>query len=167
MQQILTLAFMIAVSWTSLLAAQQELDRTVIVEGPVLNDGRTAEPLIAPDLAEEVIPAPVEAPMVLPASMRSVPVHAIKYNIRPSARRVFACHGKIDTVLAVDNPADRSGCLYEVPVSLPGCCRGEPVARTRRGLFGRAVVEYSWPCGFEIEIIFRHRGDLAVKFNAD
>ena len=155
MCRVVTLAVGIQLLVSATVVAQGAVlqESSVVVEGPQLSD-----PSVAPAIVEEVIPA---APVDL------VPVRSIKYNVRPSARRALACHGKTDTVLGVDNPCDGTDCLYAVPVVLPGCCTGEPRVRSRRGLFGRGVVEYTWPGGYEVEVIFRLRGDLAVKLNAD
>jgi hypothetical protein len=35
------------------------------------------------------------------------------------------------------------------------------------GLGGRGVVEYCWPCGFEVKVRFRNIGDIRVDYEGD
>lgn len=128
-----------------------------------------AEPVSAPAHAESRL-APVEGEALPPGPILEGPldgpvvhpVSAIKYDTDRGARKLYAKSGSVDTVLIVQNPAD--GCFYEIPVCLPGCCVGEPLVAGKRGLLGRGVVEYCWPCGFEVEVIFRLRGDVKVEY---
>ena len=139
----------------------------MIVESP-LDADLTAPVLVAPQLEE--IPAPLAAPVeptpLATAAPTLIPVADVKYKLRPSARRMLEQHGTIDFVLAVDNPQDASDCLYEVPVFVPGCCQGDPLVQPRSGLLGRGVVEYCWPNGYQVAVIFRLRGDVVVRANA-
>ncbi|MFV2067964.1 MAG: hypothetical protein ACC645_13405 [Pirellulales bacterium] len=68
----------------------------------------------------------------------------------------------IKTVLLVKNPADCRECYVEVPVCIPACCTQPPCVVSRCGLFGRGIVDYEYPCGFRIRVIFRRSGDVVV-----
>ena len=112
--------------------------------------------------------ATVTSPEVLPPAVtyhqpRLIPVGPIRYADHPSARRMLAHQGQHKVVLAVDNPQDGNSCLYEVPICLPACCQSAPRVCPRRGLLGRGVVAHTWPCGFEVEVVFRLRGDVLVR----
>jgi hypothetical protein len=87
----------------------------------------------------------------------------IKYDTDRSARRMYACSGSFNVIMVACNPAN--GCLYEIPLCIPGCCAGEPTVSNRRGLFGRGIVEYCWPCGFSAEVKFRNIGDIKVDYD--
>jgi hypothetical protein len=68
-------------------------------------------------------------------------------------------------VMVAKNPADC--CLYEIPLCVPACCVGEPTVTEGRGLFGRGVVEYCWPCGFTATLKFRPvRCDVKIHYDA-
>jgi len=108
--------------------------------------------------AEESMPAPVGPPI----EVRRTP--PIVYDTNRGARRMYAKSGRVELVMVTKNPAD--GCYYEIPLCLPACCAGEePQMECRRGIFGRGVVEYCWPCGFRAEVKFRHLlGDVKVEY---
>ena len=109
-------------------------------------------------VAEELIPAPVTTEVVVRPAPRIV-THASR-----SARRMFGRSGQVDLVMVAQNPAD--GCLYEIPLCVPPCCTGEPTVVERRGIFGRGVVEYCWPCGFTATVKFRHiLGDVKIDYD--
>jgi hypothetical protein len=78
---------------------------------------------------------------------------------------MYACFGSVDLIMVTCNPAD--GCYYEIPLCVPSCCTGAPSVVHRRGLFGRGVVEYCWPCGFEAIVKFRNIGDVRVDYEGD
>jgi hypothetical protein len=67
--------------------------------------------------------------------------------------------------MVTENPADH--CLYEIPLCIPACVTGEPSVSSHCGLFGRGVVEYCWPCGFEVIVKFRNIGDIRVDYEGD
>ena len=74
--------------------------------------------------------------------------------------------GEVNVVMLTKNPAD--GCAYEIPMCIPACCVGDPSVSGGRGLLGRGVVEYRWPCGFRAIVKFRHlRGDIEVEYEGD
>ena len=66
---------------------------------------------------------------------------------------MLACHEQVELVMVAKNPIDC--CLYEIPLCVPACCEGQPAVREGRGLFGRGIVEYCWPCGFTAKVKFR------------
>lgn len=130
-----------------------------------------------PPEAVELVPAEpaddsviIGQPELLPEDGTAcVPACIGKVDMRPSARRFIWCHpGKIETTLIATNPADCcSDTCYSVPVCIPACCEGEPLVCPRRGFLGRGVVEFCWPCGWQVHVVFRHRGDVLVRYNAD
>ncbi len=110
--------------------------------------------------AEETIPDPTSPP----AEVRPAP--PIKYDTDRGARRMYAESGQVEIIMVTENPAD--GCLYEIPLCVPACCAGEgPRISSGRGIFGRGVVEYCWPCGFTAKVKFRHiLGDVQVEYDS-
>jgi hypothetical protein len=76
----------------------------------------------------------------------------------------YACAPPVQTVLFV--PGGQCGqCAVEVPVCIPACCTDAPQMEARRGLLGRTRVLYRWCCGFEVEVVFTHDGDLIVHYD--
>ena len=74
--------------------------------------------------------------------------------------------GEINLVMLTTDPAD--GCTYEIPMCIPACCEGDPSVSGGRGILGRGVVEYCWPCGFRAIVKFRHiLGDVKVEYEGD
>jgi hypothetical protein len=79
---------------------------------------------------------------------------------------MYAHFGSVELIMVALNPAD--GCLYEIPLCIPACVTGEPQMKSYRGLFGRGVVRYCYPCGFEVIVKFREiRGDVRVDYEGD
>lgn len=116
----------------------------------------------------ESIPMPVPdsappAPVVRDLNTRPTP--PIVYDTDHDARKMFRT-GQIQLVVVTQDPSD--GCLYEIPLCIPACCTGEPKIKGGRGLLGRGVVEYCWPCGFKAKVKFRHvLGDVKVEYEGD
>jgi hypothetical protein len=71
------------------------------------------------------------------------------------------CDPPKEIVLQVKDPC--TGCVVNVPICLPACCKGEPKVCYGSGLLCRDVVSYDWCCGFNVKIVFRKRGDLLVR----
>ncbi|MEX0610962.1 MAG: hypothetical protein WD229_02475 [Pirellulales bacterium] len=112
--------------------------------------------------AEESIPAPAGPSAEVPVR----PTPPLEYDSDRSARRMYAKYGTVELVMVTQNPAD--GCFYEIPLCIPACCTEAPRVSSRRGIFGRGIVEYCWPCGFEAEVKFRHvLGDVRVDYEGD
>lgn len=140
-------------------------------EASVLVDPQPAPPVEAPTLAPPIAPAPAasavkEESMPAPAAAGAVvhPAPPIVYHAGLRARRLMRCQDQVSLTMVTKNPADC--CLYEIPLCVPACCEGQPVMVERRGLLGRGVVEYCWPCGFTATVKFRLRGDVKVEYSA-
>jgi hypothetical protein len=115
-------------------------------------------PATQPPVAEEVMPAPGGTDVIVR------PTPHISTDTDRGARRMYRDSGEVELWMVVKNPAD--GCLYEIPLCVPGCCTGEPIVDEWRGLFGRGVVEYCWECGFTATVKFRHiLGDVKVEYD--
>jgi hypothetical protein len=122
-----------------------------------------------PVVIDEAMPAPQGG------ASRNVPQSGEPMNLRPTphvvydtdsdARRMYACYGSVDMIMVTQNPADK--CFYEIPLCIPACCVGEPTMSSKCGLFGRGVVTYCWPCGFEAIVKFRNIGDVRVDYEGD
>ena len=81
-------------------------------------------------------------------------------------RDACIARAQINIVMLTQDPSD--GCAYEIPLCIPACCDGEPKVSGGRGIFGRGVVEYCWPCGFRAIVKFRHvLGDVKVEYEGD
>ena len=119
-------------------------------------------------VAEEQMPAPDGAapPEQQVAELDVRPAPPIEYDTDGDARDMYRESGQVDLVMVTQNPAD--GCLYEIPLCVPGCCVGEPTVSAGRGIFGRGLVEYCWSCGFKAEVKFRQiLGDVKVEYEGD
>jgi hypothetical protein len=115
---------------------------------------------------EELIPPPQDALPEDRVALDIRPTPPIEYDTDGDARDMYRATGEIELVMVTQNPAD--GCYYEIPMCIPGCCEGEPQVSSRRGIFGRGVVEYCWDCGFRAEVRFRHiLGDVKVDYEGD
>jgi hypothetical protein len=120
-----------------------------------------AEELMPPPEGAEVLPPESAGP---PIDIRPTP--PIEYDTDGDARDMYREAGEIEIVMLTQNPAD--GCFYEIPLCVPGCCEGVPTISADRGIFGRGVVEYCWPCGFRAEVKFRKiLGDVKVEYEGD
>jgi hypothetical protein len=89
------------------------------------------------------------------------------HKYRHSARRVLKCEGSIELCMHVLNP-DCCGCPVEIPMCVPTCCAGEPpVVCNDRGLFGRGIVSFEWPCcGYAAKVVFKRHGKIDVVYTA-
>lgn len=134
------------------------------------NPGRgslTANEEPMPPPANQPLPAPGDqaAPPAETTGVHVQPTPPIEYDTDHDARRMYRT-GQVELVMLTQNPAD--GCLYEIPLCVPGCCVGEPTVSAGRGIFGRGVVEYCWSCGFKAEVKFRQiLGDVKVEYEGD
>ncbi len=93
------------------------------------------------------------------------PTPRIDYDTHHDARKMLRS-GQIRIVVLTQDPA--AGCYYQIPLTVPACCVGEPSVSGGRGLLGRGIVAYEWPCGFKAKIKFRHiLGDVKVDYEVD
>lgn len=119
-------------------------------------------------------PPPPQSPSDVAPPAAAVPVYAsgccdackpccdpcITYRCRRN--RCFKCCS-YETTSATLRVKDCCRCCYvDVPVCIPCCCEGKPCVSTRCGLFGRTITEYSWDCGYRIEVTLTKRGDVIV-----
>ncbi len=152
----LTVSGMLIVAVATAFAQEQ----SVVVEpqaAPPLVQPATPDP--APAAADESMPGPVATETVVH------PTPPIVYHTGLRARRMLRCQDQVQLVMVAKNPADC--CLYEIPLCVPACCEGQPVVREGRGIFGRGVVEYCWPCGFTAKVKFRPvLCDVKVDYSA-
>jgi hypothetical protein len=136
-------------------------EQSVVVEpqaAPTLE--QPATPLPAPAVEPEPMPGPVVTEAVVH------PTPPIVYHAGPRARRMVRCNDQVQLVMVAKNPIDC--CLYEIPLCVPACCEGQPAMREGRGIFGRGVVQYCWPCGYVAKVIFRPvRCDVKVSYSVN
>jgi hypothetical protein len=124
-----------------------------------------AEPMPAPadDTPATIGPVAPASPSAVDVTVKPTP--PIEYDTDGDARRMYRS-GKISIVMLTQDPSD--GCAYEIPLCIPACCEGEAKMSCGRGIFGRGVVEYCWPCGFRAIVKFRHvLGDVKVEYEGD
>jgi hypothetical protein len=107
-------------------------------------------------------PAPSSLPAPASAEVRRPP--HIVYDTDGDARRMYRS-GSVEMIMVTQNPADH--CVYEIPLCIPACVTGTPAVSSYCGLFGRGVVRYCWPCGFEAIVKFRNIGDVRVDYEGD
>ena len=161
---------LLALLTTSIATASQTDENSILVSPPhaqaTSHDAQPGEPSNISTAVGSTTPvaSPEEVlpPAVAYRQPRLIPVDPIRYKDHPSARRLLS-RGQHEVVVAVDNPQDGNNCLYKVPICLPACCQSVPRVCPRRGLLGRGVVVHTWPCGFEVEVVFRLRGDVLVR----
>jgi hypothetical protein len=127
-------------------------------------------------VGEEVMPSPPSAgiadnpsgvTITQPGaeSLRVRPAPAIKYDTDHDARKMYRS-GAISFVMLTKDPT--GSCAYEIPMSIPACCVGDPQISAREGIFGRGIVEYRWANGFRAIVKFRHvLGDIRVDYEGD
>ena len=68
----------------------------------------------------------------------------------------------MEMILQVKDPC--TCCVVEVPVCIPACCTGAPTVCSHKGFLRHQVVEYSWPCGFFLKVVFDRQGDIVVHY---
>jgi hypothetical protein len=132
--------------------------------------GEEPMPLLPPQSAtpQVTLPPPEgELPpsATVPIGVNVKPTLPIDYDTHHDARKMLRA-GQLNIVVLTKDPSD--GCFYQIPLTVPSCCAGEPRVSGGRGLLGRGNVEYEWPCGFKAKIKFRHvLGDVKVDYEAD
>ncbi len=128
---------------------------------PMPSDASPSATPMLPPPSDDV--APQSSP--LPGGIEVKPTPRIDYDIHHDARKMLRS-GQIRIVVLTQDPAE--GCYYQIPLTVPACCVGEPSVSGGRGLLGRGIVAYEWPCGFKAKIKFRHiLGDAKVDYEAD
>jgi hypothetical protein len=115
----------------------------------------------------EAAPAlPVETLAIDPCcdvAPKCCPAPCITYHHRRHRKACYdPCQGMASMVLAVKDPC--CCCNVDVPVCVPACCTDVPCVNSRCGLFGRGIVEYSWDCGFRVQIVFNKHGKVRVTY---
>ena len=55
-------------------------------------------------------------------------------------------------------------CVVNVPVCVPECVEGDPCVSSRCGLFGRGIVCYTWSCGYQVRVVLKKCGGVAVSY---
>lgn len=148
-----------------IIATADAQDQSVVVPPQLAPpvEAQPAQPVPSPRVTNEVesMPAPV---MAMPAAVNPTP--PISYHAGPRARRMLKCNPEVNLVMVAKNPIDC--CLYEIPLCVPACCEGQPAMSEGRGLFGRGIVEYCWPCGFKATVKFRPvHCDVKVEYTVD
>lgn len=128
---------------------------------PMPSDGTPLTGPMLPPPGDEI--APPTSP--LPPGIQVKPTPRIDYDTHHDARKMLRS-GAIHVVVLTQDPAE--GCYYQIPLTVPACCAGEPSVSGSKGLLGRGIVAYEWPCGFKAKIKFRHLlGDVKVDYEAD
>jgi hypothetical protein len=140
---------------------------------PAVPRGQTKGQLV---VGEEAMPVPPGAAIVgaAPAAptistpiegVTIYPTPRIDYDTDGDARKMYRT-GKIDMIMLTTDPT--SNRTYEIPMTIPACCVGDPKVSSRRGIFGRGIVEYRWDSGFRAIVKFRHvLGDVEVEYEGD
>ena len=68
----------------------------------------------------------------------------------------------VERMICVVDPC--TGCAKEVCVCVPCCCTEDPCVTCRRGVFGRTVLQYCWPCcGYKVEVVINRLGAIRVR----
>lgn len=113
------------------------------------------------------LPAPIEAIPVasefhIVADPSCCPPPCITYKHHCTLKKTCCgCCEPIKVMLTVKDPCccDK---YVEIPICLPGCCKGEPSVCGKCGVLGRGVVTYDWCCGYKVRVVFDKCGDVTV-----
>ncbi len=145
-------------------AVKRPFMRPAVPRGSVEQKLDGMEPMPVP---QNAVPREGRIAPPLPPGVKLMPTPPIEYDTDHDARKLYRSSGKVDIVVLTQNPAD--GCFYQIPLSIPGCCVGQPSVAGGRGLVtGRGKVEYRWPCGFRAIVKFRQvLGDVKVEYEGD
>jgi hypothetical protein len=67
------------------------------------------------------------------------------------------------TTLCVQPPC--SCCVTPVKVCVPECCCCEtPCVTWKKGMLGRQIGTYNWPCcGYSVKVVVNRRGEVKVR----
>lgn len=134
------------------------------VEEPVVEESVVVEPAVeeAPSVDTVIAASPVVAGPVC------CPIQIVASRATLSAKRAYRCSGPpVETMACVDNPADCTCTLYQIPLCIPCCCVGEPqICNARTGLLGRGHVDLVWPCGFTAKVVFLVHGGAKIIYVA-
>ena len=66
----------------------------------------------------------------------------------------------IHTTLCVAPPCGCC-CPQEVSVCIPGCCTEAPTISWRKGIFGRQIGLYTWPCcGHQVKVVVNRKCEI-------
>jgi hypothetical protein len=124
------------------------------------------ETMPVPPGAATADPAPATPTVGTPLEGVTIyPTPPIDYDTDSDARKMYRT-GKIDMVMLTTDPT--SNRTYEIPMTIPACCVGDPKVSKGRGIFGRGIVEYKWQSGFRAIVKFRHvLGDVEVEYEGD
>lgn len=71
------------------------------------------------------------------------------------------CKPPMIVMLTVTDPCCCTNVL-EIPVCVPACCCDVPKCSSRVGLLGRGRVNYTWCCGYRVEVVFDKCGSVVV-----
>jgi len=144
------------------------------VKRPFLRPAEPRKPAKGKLVGQEPMPNPDNAAPTsegtlsvapLPDDIHVKPAPPIDYHADHDARRMYRS-GRVNITMVTQDPSD--GCYYEIPMCIPACCTGEPRVSGGRGIFGRGIVEYCWPCGFSVKVKFRHiLGNVKVEYEGD
>ncbi|TWT95228.1 hypothetical protein Pla108_33710 [Botrimarina colliarenosi] len=154
---------MVAVAQTPELAEVPPEPQPPVEAQPSPEPQPVAEVTEPAEVAEMSV-APAPAPT--PAGPVCCPIEVVDYRTTLSAKRAYRCYGPgVNVSVCVDNPADCTSTLYEVPLCVPACCTGEPrVCNPTTGLLGRGKVDLVWDCGFTATVVFRVHGGAIVIY---
>lgn len=110
----------------------------------------------------------IAASPVVSAGPVCCPIQIVGSHATLGAKRMYRCSGPpVETMACVDNPADCTCTLYQIPLCIPCCCVGEPqVCNARVGLLGRGHVDLVWPCGFTAKVVFLVHGGAKIIYVA-
>jgi hypothetical protein len=93
-----------------------------------------------------------------------VAVSALMFTTSAQAGGACCCcpPAPIQTTLCVKPPCSCGSTA--VCVCVPGCCTEQPTVCWSRGLLGRQVATYTWPCcGHQVKVVVNRRGDVKVR----
>jgi hypothetical protein len=151
-------------SWSMLIP--RLIAQVAPIAAPTQVQPTPAQPTPMQPTPQPVIDEGVDAPNSLPSPSSATvrrPPHIV-YDTDSDARRMYRT-GSVNMIMVTENPADH--CVYEIPLCIPACVTGTPTVNSYCGLFGRGVVEYCWPNGFEAKVKFRNIGDVRVDYEGD
>jgi hypothetical protein len=76
-------------------------------------------------------------------------------------RGCCSCQSPYQVLLPVSDPRCPTR-VIQIPVPVPSCCNNLPWEKDRCGVFVRGVTTFCWPCGYQVRVVWLHRGDVVV-----
>ncbi len=131
---------------------------------------KPAQPTVAAPAPADLMPTPAtpgandKAESSCCCTPKCCPTPCVTYrHIGRPVRCCGCCECPKEICLTATNPC--TCCPVNVPVCLPGCCKGAPCVTCRDPLLGEGLVKYKWCCGVTVTVRFLRCGNVHVTYH--